>query len=54
MSISRNPPGSALNDESLLTCSLQAPTKYEPAINLKTAKGLGLTVPPALPPPPTR
>ncbi|MGA7025362.1 MAG: ABC transporter substrate-binding protein, partial [Pseudolabrys sp.] len=27
---------------------VQAPTKYQLAINLKTAKGLGLTVPPAL------
>ena len=27
---------------------VQAPTKYELAINLKTAKVLGLTVPPAL------
>src|SRR5262249_14211210 len=27
---------------------VQAPTKYELAINLKTAKSLGLTVPPAL------
>jgi putative ABC transport system substrate-binding protein len=27
---------------------VQAPTKYELAINLKTAKTLGLTVPPAL------
>ena len=27
---------------------VQAPTKYEMAVNLKTAKALGLTVPPAL------
>jgi putative ABC transport system substrate-binding protein len=27
---------------------VQAPVKYELAINLKTAKALGLTVPPAL------
>jgi len=27
---------------------VQAPTKYELAINLKTAKALGLTVPPAV------
>jgi putative ABC transport system substrate-binding protein len=27
---------------------VQAPTKYELAVNLRTAKALGLTVPPTL------
>jgi putative tryptophan/tyrosine transport system substrate-binding protein len=27
---------------------VQAPTKYQTAVNLKPAKGLGLTVPPGL------
>jgi putative ABC transport system substrate-binding protein len=27
---------------------VQAPTKYELAVNLKTAKALGLTIPPSV------
>ena len=33
---------------------VQAPTKYELVLYLKTAKTLGLDVPPTLPPAPTR
>jgi len=37
-----------LNGEKAADLPVQAPTKYELAINLKTAKVLGLTVPPAI------
>jgi putative ABC transport system substrate-binding protein len=37
-----------LKGEKLADLPVQAPSKYELAINLKTGKALGITVPPSL------
>jgi len=42
------PTSSFLNGERAADLPVQAPTKYEPVVNLKTARALDLTVAPSI------